>query len=209
MRNKGLVLELDSKSDLEIVKQSDLAKIGLKAESPRKLGPSIIIYDIDKEVSKEAILEQLLSKNLDDVHLDRDVLKDQIIFRFPIKTKNNEKLNWVIEVPVLIYKNLLRKERVFIGFMSHRIKEFINITRCFKCFAYGHIAKNCTEPEQLCETCGETGHVKNDCPKKDKKPVCVNCKRAKRKEHEHNVRDLKCPSYKRQLELYYKKIQWE
>jgi len=46
MRNKGLVAEFDSENDIKIVRETDLSKIGLKADTPTKSGPTIIVYDV-------------------------------------------------------------------------------------------------------------------------------------------------------------------
>lgn len=73
--------------------------------------------------------------------------------------------------------------------------------RCFKCHAYGHIAKNCESPDQLCETCGSKDHLKTTCKQGDA-PSCINCIRNKRKDSKHSVRSEMCPEFRRQVEIY-------
>lgn len=206
MRNKGLVAELDSENDMKIIQDSELNKIELKAEIPTKSGPTIIIYDVDKTLTKEEIVEQIIAKNIDELSTNKEILKEKIKCRFNIKTKNINRVNWVIELPTEIYKNLIVKERIYIGFLSYKIKTFVNITRCFKCYGYGHAAKNCTTEHQICEKCGEEGHMKANCSSKIS--YCINCKKGRRKELEHSVKDVKCPEYLKQLDLFYKRIQW-
>lgn len=104
MKRKGLVLELEGEKDVEVLKRVDLSKIDLKIEAPRKQGPCIIIYDIDKNVNKYELLDQLWSKNLNDLEINKQQFDSLVIPRFNIKTKNPEKLNWVIEVSANIYK---------------------------------------------------------------------------------------------------------
>jgi len=162
----------------------------LKAETPTKSGPTIIIYDVDKNLPKEEIIKQMILKNCEDPNSDKEMLKEKIKFRFNIKTKNATKANWVVELPPVLYNELIRRERVYIGFLSYRIKTFINITRCFKCHGYGHPARNCTA-DQLCEKCGEAGYLRAAC---SAKMVCVNCKRGKRKEINHSVKTLSAQS---------------
>jgi len=103
MRNKGIVVELDSEKDIQLVKKVNWQEIGLKAENPKKLGPTIIIYDVDKNLAKSDIIEQLWSKNLNNLSIDKEKIKDQIVFRFNIATKNKDKINWILEVPIEIY----------------------------------------------------------------------------------------------------------
>lgn len=208
MRGKGLVMELDSEEDLEIIKRLELNREGLRAEPPKKFQPSLIIYDVDRSLTKAEFIEQLWVKNLKHKNVTKEKCDNSITHRFSIKTKNQEKENWVISLPSDLYKLLIDKGRIFINFYSLKIKSFINITRCFKCFSYGHMAKNCVEKELFCEKCGESGHLKDNCRAKNKLLVCVNCKRARRKEHTHSVKDLKCPEYKKQLENYIRRIEW-
>jgi hypothetical protein len=47
----------------------------------------------------------------------------------------------------------------------------LNITQCFKCYKFGHIAKHCKN-EQKCGNCGEKGHETSDC---DNNTKCAGC----------------------------------
>lgn len=74
MRNKGLIIEVKDKKDLNIIGQIGLEQISLRAEKPGKIDPSIIIYDIDKDFKTEEIKESFINKNfenLDDSSLKR------------------------------------------------------------------------------------------------------------------------------------------
>lgn len=81
----------------------------------------------------------------------------------------------------------------------YRLKEYLNITRCFKCHGYGHIAKNCGITEQLCETCGSKDHMKEKW--KAKTPKCINFVRSKRSSTDHAATDKKCSVYAKYVEL--------
>ena len=115
--------------------------------------------------------------------------------------------NRVVQLPARHYSNIMNKGRVFVMWRSYRTSEYVNITRCYKCHGYGHIAKVCNSPDQLCSVCGRKEHLRNDCPKKNH-PKCVNCIRAKRKDSKHQVNSRDCPEFLRQLELYNNRIQW-
>lgn len=77
---------------------------------------------------------------------------------------------------------------------TYKIKDYINITRCYRCYGYGHTAKTCSSMDQLCELCGDTEHLKNECPNKNEL-TCLNCHRSKRKDVKHGVKSFSCPEY--------------
>ena len=64
MRKQGVVVEVMSQDDVEAIKSCDLKKLGLVVERPKKIDPSIIIYDVEKEYKAEELKEDLIKKNL-------------------------------------------------------------------------------------------------------------------------------------------------
>jgi len=63
IRQKGIIMEVNSKQDTLLVKQMDTKSAGLKIESPRKYNPQLIIYGVEKELKKEELMENLINKN--------------------------------------------------------------------------------------------------------------------------------------------------
>lgn len=47
MRGKGIIIEVKDKRDFELIKQVNFQRIGLKANEPSKINPSIIIIIYD------------------------------------------------------------------------------------------------------------------------------------------------------------------
>ena len=43
------------------------------------------------------------------------------------------------------------------------MKEFVNVLRCHKCFAFWHMMRECSVEGRLCERCGESGYLKDKC----------------------------------------------
>lgn len=76
------------------------------------------------------------------------------------------------------------------------MKEFVNVLRRHRCYAYGYMMREYTEKEKLCQRCGVSGHMFKDC-----KRVCVcgNCKIWGNK-CDHLVLSDVYPEYQRALE---------
>ena len=132
---------------------------------------------------------------------------NEIKFVHHFKVKDEKRVTRVVQLPGKSYLSILKKGRVFIMWRSYRVREFLNITRCYKCHGYGHIAKYCNSPDQLCSLCGSKEHLRNDCPRKSH-PECINCIRARIKEVTHKVHSKDCLEYQRRVELYNNRIQW-
>ncbi|XP_067207958.1 structural maintenance of chromosomes protein 2-like [Linepithema humile] len=207
MRNKGLILEVNGKEDVELVKQMNLDKKELKIGEPKRIDPLIIIYDVENDYEIEELKEDLVNKNFEQLTKEeRQILKKEISFSFHYKTKENRR-NWIIKMPGKPCQSLVNKGRVYMQWRTYRVKEHINITRCFKCQGYGHFAKFCSSTEQLCEGCGAKEHSKENCNRKDR-PQCINCIKSRRKETQHPVKSKECPEYKKHVEIYKNKIKW-
>jgi len=165
MNKKGLVIEVDSINNKEIIKAAKLEEIGMKVEEPRRIKPMIIIYDVEKDYSPEELKEELISKNIEDnTEENAEELSRKINFRYGFSTNNPNRRNWIVQMDSKIWKHLMAKGKVYINWKAHNIKEYINVIRCFKCHGYGHIAKACNQ-ESLCEKCGEKDHMKTSCTK--------------------------------------------
>lgn len=206
-RKKGMVVTVASQKDADILKGVNLKGFKLKADEPPKISPSIIVFDVDNDYSAEELKADFIAKNFDLVtEEDKNVMAERVIFRHSFKNRSN-RMNWIIQVPADRFEGIISRGRVYMGWGSYRLAEYVNITRCFKCQAFGHIAKTCSAPHQLCEHCGSREHERDKCPTAAE-PRCANCVRNKRKEANHSVKDKTCPEYIRQVNIYRSRIEW-
>ena len=104
--------------------------------------------------------------------------------------------NVVIELSQSMRDLLVREGRVYVKWRACKVKEFVNVLRCHKCFAFGHMMRECNVENWLCQKCGDTGHLKDKCKNAY---VCRNCK-LRRKKGDHSVLSVECPEYVRMLE---------
>ncbi|GJQ67290.1 hypothetical protein Trydic_g8191 [Trypoxylus dichotomus] len=65
---------------------------------------------------------------------------------------------------------LLKTARIKVGWVNSKIRKRLEVTRCYRCFGYGHRQATCSEPDRrkegLCMGCGEKGHLKKNCTNK-------------------------------------------
>ncbi|KAK2578278.1 hypothetical protein KPH14_012227 [Odynerus spinipes] len=102
MRKNGLVVEVDGKSDVEIIRKSNLEKAGLVVEEPRKQHPAIVIFDVEKDYKVEELKEDLIHKNCGTDNEDElRKLRQSINFKFSYKTKEN-RVNWIVQIPSVV-----------------------------------------------------------------------------------------------------------
>lgn len=188
--SRGILIESPNESDLTKIKESFVLKqAGFIVRDPIKPGPKIIIYDVPNDMNDEDLVNQIWERNLDESH--PATMRPCIRPRFRVGPKETGVSHRVVEVPGQVLKALLSAGRVYLNLGSHRVREYLDIHRCYKCQRYGHKADRCNE-KQVCGHCGIKGHKIGDCAKKDKKPVCSNCLR-RRKPATHSVTNPSCP----------------
>lgn len=136
----------------------------------------MIIYDIDREVAEDCLLDAIRVQN---TSYDKKEFVEKFKILFKTGNKRSPRVHYVVEREKSLRTVLLDRNRAFVEYESHKIRDFIRIARCFKCSGLGHTAKNCTEKEDLCVYCTEVGHVFKDCPRRanEEKPICINCKK--------------------------------
>ncbi|GJQ78882.1 hypothetical protein Trydic_g53 [Trypoxylus dichotomus] len=79
---------------------------------------------------------------------------------------------------------LLKTARIKVGWVNSRIRKRLEVTRCYRCFGYGHRQATCSEPDRrkegVCMGCGEKGHLKKNCTNK---PRCFLCSAENARDH--------------------------
>lgn len=125
-------------------------------------------------------------------------------------SKGKEGGSVIIEVDEGTHNLMVKKEKLNIGWRKCPVFNYYSVKRCFKCWGYYHIAKNCTRDE-TCHKCA--GKYKaTECTLTKNK--CVNCvfkiKTYNLKiNDEHDALSPECPTYKRAIEEEKRRAGWD
>lgn len=116
----------------------------------------------------------------------------------------------IIEMDDTTYVEMLKKGKINIGWRKCHVADYVNVKRCFNCWGFYHIAKNCTRPISCAKCAGD--HKISDC--KAEKEKCVNYMYKNKTynlkiNEEHSALSRKCPTLKKATEEERKKIGWE
>ncbi len=227
IRNNGLVIECNDRQQCEKLENninSELKDL-CEASLPKKKNPRLIIYNIfndkDSEQSDQqhmtAIKEYLIAQNekISDYFEDRD--SEELVMKFFIKSKNENFRYSVIETEPKLRKLILESKKLNIFWLRNTVKDFISITRCFKCLGFGHSKNNCKSETEHCSSCvGTHSHLK--CKSKNSNKNCINCLNFNQSCKNPNITKLDvrhdalysdCPSLKRIKNLIISKINYD
>ncbi|KAL1493612.1 hypothetical protein ABEB36_009312 [Hypothenemus hampei] len=91
-----------------------------------------------------------------------------------------------------LIEKLIQQRQIRIGCNNCFIERKYVIVKCSKCWASGHLERECKSTKDLrenCFKCGEKGHLVKDCQNSEKCPVCS--------EDGHRSGTGKCRDFKR------------
>lgn len=205
-REGAIIVEAaDKRSAVKIMGSEAISSAGLTAQRPVGRKPKILLYDMptERDFVEEAVLD-IFYQNVSGMELEE--FKGGFNIVKMLRSSNEDKANWVVELSAPCFKALSGKDRLFVGFEACKMKEFSEATRCYRCQGYGHVAKHCSMESPTCGHCAADHDYKN-CPNRNRNPICAPCKRAKRP-HDHNVTSNVCPAYIRALEINRNRIDY-
>lgn len=144
------------------------------------LPPNITAPEIKEELENEHKLKVLEVKQFIKKQDKNGKVSEIKLPIYCVKFENNTQIADVKKVRVLCWCRISWER----NFSSS------SVTQCYKCQAFGHIAKNCFR-QVVCANCAEA-HNTSDCTTKDLKK-CINCG------GEHKANDVECEAYIRSV----------
>lgn len=213
LKDKTIILDLEGEEDIKVIKSQLENSNILMMRQPGKILPRIILYDVPTEIKDDVLIEKLIDKNLPVEYSKDDFLKEiKVLFKIKPGGKNADSKkglnNVVLGVSGRVRNYILGQERVFVGFRSFRVQEFISVTRCYKCQGYGHTSAVCRRETEICGHCAMEGHGYKQCPNKAEEAKCYNCG-IRKKPNNHEVTSKKCMEYVKNMEIYKSRISYE
>lgn len=148
-----------------------------------------MIYDIDKGEREERMVE-IFEKTLEDKGLTYEDFKSEFVVKHAFENKRRgrgarnrqqeagenqrqeTKENWVVECTGRVRNYLRERDKIYIGWECCRVKDYIDLARCYKCQRYGHVAKVCQNKETCSYCAGE--HKFADCTAGEDQVKCSN-----------------------------------
>lgn len=131
----------------------------------------------------------------------------KILKSYQIKSdKANDTKTILAECNPIIRHTIMNVRKVFIGFSSCVCYDEISPTRCYRFIRYGHPAKFCRAPNQLCFFCASADHESDQCKKKNSNKCSACIASGKLDNLKHAINDKNCPRFIQALEAKLKKI---
>lgn len=209
--SKGkIILECQKKEDRVLLAGALKENLGehYKVYTPNKKLPKIKVIGVEEEVGREEEAEFIEKvKNQNELEIDREMFMMKIIKK---SRTNEDETTIIMEVDPKTHKYFVERQRIKVGWKNCPVYDYVSVKRCFKCWGYNHVAKDCRN-EKRCRRCSGD-HDVLECSAKYKK--CINCSRMIEKfkiegiSDNHEATDKKCETYLRMVNRNRKSIQY-
>lgn len=204
IRNGGIVMEID-KDQVKAVKE--IIQKDLDIRNPKKRNPYIKIFDVPRNMTVDELCKATYEQNLAGGDITESDFKMEFKPAYKTGPRNDNHVQWVVEVSPKIRKKLISVGRLFIEWSSLKVVDHCAISRCYRCQRYGHLAKDCKGVE-TCSHCAGEGHGFKDCTNKKQGPKCINCQKS-RMNHNHAANSEKCATFLRERARMLEKTNYE
>ncbi|XP_011685781.1 PREDICTED: uncharacterized protein LOC105448737 [Wasmannia auropunctata] len=191
VKNNGVRVEALSVDLPKIRESAELRGAGLRLVEEKRANPRLLIRGVLFRLSGDDIRSELITLNLR--NFDPAEVKVTHVYT---PTRDRGTTSCVIEVTPGIRSFLLAEGQVFISFSACSVSDFVRVLQCYKCLAFGHMAKNC-KFDPLCGHCAGD-HETRACTAEEGPPVCGNCRRWTSRDERHSALDGgRCPVLQR------------
>lgn len=196
--NGTIIIRSENNEERDKIKSAIEVEMGenyeIKVATPFNL--DVIVTDISYKYTEDEIMTKLRRQN--PLIGEKDI---KIISTFETKRNNRTIHNVKLNIDNETYENIMRAQRVNIGWERCRVFDGTSVKQCYKCRGYNHIATECKNQE-ICIKC-HGNHKPNEC-NNEQMIKCINCIRENRRlnlglDENHVTNDKKCPVYQNKL----------
>lgn len=212
--NGTVILGCETGEEMAKLKTTVQSKLGdnFKVMESLQMKPKLKIVYIDEEewkLSDEELIDTIKKQNKFGLREESNI---KIIKRLKTQTNRRGRTEGtiIIEVDERTHELMLKQGKVNIGWKRCPVFNHISVKRCFKCWGYRHIVKNCIR-DVACHKCAGN-HNSNECTTNEKK--CINCKYKNQSynlkiKDDHDALSPECPTFKRVLQEEKRRAGWE
>jgi cell division protein FtsB len=197
MKDGAIAISCNTKEELAKLEEAARKDIGenYHITKPRLHNPKVKIVGLTDELDEDDLKKCLKNQNPSLKNING-------MFKLIACKKMKTRFLTIVEVDPQTFSELIKLERVYIGWDVCRVYEHVNVIRCFNCGGFNHISKNCPIEEPTCLNCGEKDEKEKGTCKKE--VICVNCTRRNREESlnlsvNHSCFSYSCETYKKQV----------
>lgn len=215
--NGTVILGCETGEEIRKLKDTVQEKMGenFKVTESNQAQPKVKIVNIDSEEMKledDELIEIIKMQNRMEEREGREI---KIVKRLnrerdeeQIRRRGNEG-SLIMQMDEETHQEMLSRGKISVGWKKCAVYNHVNVKRCFKCWGYYHIAKNCTR-EETCHKCAGN-HKASECEAENRK--CVNCTHKNQAFNlkinvEHDALDKECPTFKRAMQEEKRRAGW-
>ncbi|KAJ8910377.1 hypothetical protein NQ315_012824 [Exocentrus adspersus] len=185
---EGKLLIIAEKNDMDMIKKiqerikETEGTVNAKISEPRRdRGIPIHVKDIDGIMKKEEVIQAI----------QMEVGKEGLITTGELRPyfAGNQALTAVLKREAA--ELLIKKGKIRVGLNICSVQEKVEVPKCYRCWSYKHLSKDCKGEADLskaCRKCGALDHLAKEC---QNEVFCISCKTAG-----HPAGGRNCPEFK-------------
>lgn len=198
----GIIIECKDKeaSDKLIKKVTENLSENYEIKESSTIKPKVRIVGLREKETEENLLNYIRTQNAGLENADIKVINY-------VENKQKNGFSVILQVDGEIFQNLMKTQKIFVGWQRCSVYECIGILRCYNCSGFHHKAGECKN-NKSCPRCSQMHELK-ECDKTDL--CCPNCKYAVdtyklKLNTDHEAWSHECPTYLKKLDMQRGKI---
>lgn len=191
VKGGGAIIRTPSVAEREkLAKSAKFSEVGLEVEVQDKIGPRVVVHNVDPAIKPEVFMDELYALNFKEKMTKEEFSKSVKMVTGAWKDAERS-VNVVLEGKSRVTDALLAMGRCYIKWFSFLVRPHDGVHYCYRCLSFDHKTKHCRFGKVVCRRCGEEGHYARSCRN------ALNCRNCafRGKPSEHLMMSEACPLY--------------